>query len=61
MSCPGLKGTQEKQAKQGGGKSKMSKSIKKCSIKSLLQLLQKKRGAPSPTGRTQDFLSSLKT
>lgn len=52
MSCPGLKGTQEKQTKQLGGKSKMSKSIKKCSIKSLLQLLQRKRGAPSPTGRT---------
>lgn len=61
MSCPGLKGTQEKQTKQLGGKSKKSKSIKKCWIKSLLQLLQRKRGPPSPTGRTQDFLSSLKT
>lgn len=61
MSCPGPKGTQETQTKQLGGKSKKSKSIKKCLIKSLLQLLQRKSGAPSPTGRTQDFLSSLKT
>lgn len=58
MSCPALKGRQEKQTEQLQGKGKKSKEIKKCSIQFLLQ---RTRGTPIPTGRLCDFRTALKT